>query len=107
MPSEEALVYASREAEFGQKRTFNLMTTNQQRLNQARFQWLVRVGYGLMVVGLVLVLLRAALPIDFFTGSMHYYRVVPTEQSWFIVALPMGVGVLLILIARTLWSENR
>jgi len=83
------------------------MKTDQQRTNQTRFQWLVRVGYVLVVVGLVLVLLSAGLPIDFFTGTTHYYRVVPTERSWFIAALPMGLGVLLILIARTLRSKNK
>ena len=83
------------------------MKTDQQRLNQSRFQWLVLAGYVLMVVGLVLVLMRAGVPIDFFTGATHYYRVVPTEQSWFIAALPMGLGALLILIARTLRSKNR
>ncbi|WP_291516821.1 hypothetical protein, partial [Acidovorax sp.] len=69
----------------------------------------VRAGNfeGLFSVALVLVLLRAGLPIDFFTGTTHYYRVVPTEQSWFIAALPMGLGVLLILIARTLRYKSR
>lgn len=83
------------------------MKTDQQRPNQSRFQWLVLVRYVLMVVGLVLVLMRAGLPFDFFTRTTHYYRVVPTEQSWFIAALPMGLGALLILIARTQRSKNR
>ena len=83
------------------------MNTDLQRPNQTRLQWLVRVGYVLMGVGLLLLLLLAALPVEFFTGSLHYYRVVPTEQSWFIAALPMGLGVLLVLIARTLRSKIR
>ncbi|WP_428001582.1 hypothetical protein [Acidovorax sp.] len=83
------------------------MNTDLQRPNQTRLQWLVRVGYGLMGVGLLLVLLLAALPVEFFTGSLHYYRVVPTEQSWFIAVLPMGLGVLMVLIARTIRSNSR
>jgi len=83
------------------------MKTDLQRPNQKRLQLLVRAGYVLMGVGLLLVLLLAALPVDFFTGSLHFYRVVPTGHSWFIAALPMGVGVVLVLIARTLRSKNR
>lgn len=83
------------------------MKPHLQRPNQTRLQWLVRVGYVLMGVGLLLMLLLAALPIHIFTGSPNYYRLVPTEQSWFIAALPMGLGVLLVLIARTLRSRSR
>lgn len=83
------------------------MNTDLQRHNQTRLQWLVRAGCVLMGVGLLLVLLLAALPVDFFTGSLHFYRAVPTGHSWFIAALPVGLGVLLVLMARTLRSKSR
>lgn len=83
------------------------MKTDLQRANQTHLQWLGRAGYVLMGVGLLLVLLLAALPVEFFTGSLHYYRVVPTGHSWFIAALPVGLGVLLVLMARTLRSKSR
>lgn len=87
----------------------NLMSTNHPHRpgKTRRLQWLVRVGYVLMGVGVLLVLLLAALPIFFFTGPQQYYRVVPTEHSWLIAALPMGLGVLLVLVARTLRSKGR
>lgn len=94
-----------------QHNPLNLMNTNHlHRPDKTRLlQWLVRVGYVLMGVGVLLVLLHAALPLvlSIFSGPQQYYRVVPAEHRWLISALPVGLGLLLVLVARTLRSKGR
>lgn len=94
-----------------QHNPLNLMNTKHlPRPDKTRhLQWLVRVGYVLMGIGVLLVLLLTALPLvlSIFSGPHQYFRVVPAEHSWPIAALPVGLGLLLVLVARTLRSKGQ
>jgi TRAP-type C4-dicarboxylate transport system permease small subunit len=84
------------------------MNTTSDDATRTRFTWLVRVGYALVVVGvLLLFLLGAHLPIDMFGGPHHFYRLAPAERGWVVAALPVGLGVLLVRVGRALRSRSR
>lgn len=84
------------------------MKTNPDKAAQTRLKWLRGVGYALIGAGvLLLLLLGFFLPVDFSAGPHRYYRVTPTEHSWIMAALPIGLGVLLVLVGRTLRPRSR
>lgn len=77
-------------------------------MKQTRLTWLVRMGYALIVLGILLLLpLGELLPVNLFGGAHHYYRVVPTEHSWLMEALLIGLGMLLVLVCRALRDKGQ
>ena len=79
-----------------------------EKMKKTRLTWLVRVGYVLISVGILLLLpLSDLLPVDLFGDSHHYYRVVPTERSWVMEATSIGIGMLLVLVGRTLRTKDQ
>lgn len=75
-------------------------------MKQTRLTWLVKMGYVLMALGVLLLLpLGDLLPVDLFGVMHHYYRVVPAEHSWLMEALLIGLGMLLVLAGR-LWRNK-
>ncbi|MBT2305516.1 hypothetical protein J7E70_34565 [Variovorax paradoxus] len=84
------------------------MSTNADEAKQTRLLWLVRVGYVLMAVGiLLLLLLGVLLPVNLFEGLHHYYRVVPAEHGWILPASLVGLGMLLVLVGWALRTGGR
>ena len=84
------------------------MKTTFDKATQTRRKWLVAVGYALIGAGILLLLLLSfVLPVDWSAGPNHYYRVAPAEHGWVIAALPLGLGVLLVLMGRALRSRSR
>ena len=77
-------------------------------MKQTHLTWLVRMGYVLMALGILLLLpLGELLPVDLFGGMHHYYRVVPTEHSWLMEAVLIGLGMLLVLVGRALRNKGQ
>jgi hypothetical protein len=84
------------------------MNTILEKVKQTRLAWLVRVGYVFMAVGILLLLpLSDLLPVDLLGGPRHYYRVVSVEHSWITEASLIGIGMLLVLVARALRSKDQ
>ena len=74
---------------------------------QTRLASLVRMGYVLMALGILLLLpLGDLLPVDLFGDMHHYYRVVPTEHGWLMEASLIGVGILFVLVGRALRNKG-
>lgn len=61
-----------------------------------------------MALGILLLLpLGDLLPVDLFGGMHYYYRVVPTEHSWLMEALLIGLGMLLVLVGRAVRNKGQ
>ena len=76
-------------------------------MKQTHLAWIVRMGYVAMALGSLLLLLGDLLPVHLFGGMHHHYRVIPTEHSWLMEAVLVGLGLLLVLVGRALRNKGQ
>lgn len=85
------------------------MKTQANNSTPTRLKWLLRVGYGLLGLGVLLIMLPVVMPFDLFSGSHQFHRVVASDPDWLMDAMPialMGIGALLVLAVRVIRSKD-